>query len=321
MARSTRKARRASYQFEYGLEDCRSSTCAAMPGDAASGRRTTRPRSIKVTGLKAGTTYHYRLVAENQSGSAAGADIRSQRSRSRGPRDPCPNAHVRQQTSAALLLDCRHTSWSPRGTLVDMTSSRTSCPARTRSTAIRSRRAEGSLRRARRCHTRGPAIRPTTGGDPYIATRGDDGWSTQYVGISADQPIRKSPLRPACSKPTRALDSFAFGGEGSAHHALRDGSTNIPLRPRGGSLIEGMAGSQSPEPAEPAGEIGRYLSADGAHLVFGSTTKLEPAGNENGDVTIYEPRPRSGRHGSRFHPPGRRRHDDRVWDRRARCLR
>ena len=34
--------------------------------------------------------------------------------------------------------------------------------------------------------------------------------------------------------------------------------------------------------------MGRYLSADGEHLIFGSTTKLANGGNENGDVSIYE---------------------------------
>src|SRR5207245_11191607 len=55
-----------------------------------------------------GTTYRYRVVAENASGAAAGA-ARTFHTLpfTRSIDDPCPTAHVRQQTGAALLLDCR----------------------------------------------------------------------------------------------------------------------------------------------------------------------------------------------------------------------
>jgi hypothetical protein len=50
-----------------------------------------------------------------------------------------------------------------------------------------------------------------------------------------------------------------------------------------------MAGSLDPGPAATsAGYVGRQLSADGTHLVFGSTSKFEGDGNSNGDITIYD---------------------------------
>ena len=49
-----------------------------------------------------------------------------------------------------------------------------------------------------------------------------------------------------------------------------------------------MAGSLDPGPtAKPAGYIGKHLSADGSHFVFGSKSKFEPDGNE-GEVSIYD---------------------------------
>ncbi len=48
-----------------------------------------------------------------------------------------------------------------------------------------------------------------------------------------------------------------------------------------------MAGS-IPEPAaKPEGFIGKDLSADGAHFVFGSKSQFEPDGKE-GEISIYD---------------------------------
>ena len=49
-----------------------------------------------------------------------------------------------------------------------------------------------------------------------------------------------------------------------------------------------MAGSIPQPAAEPAGFVGKRLSADGSHFVFGSTSQFEPDGNDNGDVSIYD---------------------------------
>ena len=61
-----------------------------------------------LTGLEPGTTYHYRVVATNFLETTQGSD----RTFTTLPfipsvNDQCPNAHVRQQTGAAQLLDCR----------------------------------------------------------------------------------------------------------------------------------------------------------------------------------------------------------------------
>ena len=58
--------------------------------------------------MKAGTTYHYVIVATNQSGTSESTE----ETFTTFPytpvlEDKCANAHVRQQTGAALLADCR----------------------------------------------------------------------------------------------------------------------------------------------------------------------------------------------------------------------
>ncbi len=66
-----------TYHFEYGLENCATSTCTVIPiPDADNGTGTGLQKVIPVTinGLQGGTTYHYRLVATNEEGTGVGQD-------------------------------------------------------------------------------------------------------------------------------------------------------------------------------------------------------------------------------------------------------
>ena len=66
-----------TYRFEYGLQDCSVSVCTSVPGDGpiAAGHDvvTVSPRDI--SGLQPGTTYHYRIVAENSFNETEGPDL------------------------------------------------------------------------------------------------------------------------------------------------------------------------------------------------------------------------------------------------------
>jgi hypothetical protein len=277
------------YHFEYGLADCALGGCTSTPVDKAPLGISPQSKSIKVTGLSAGTTYHYRLVAGNQSGPSEGSDFTfTTFPIIQLPPDPCPNAHVRQQTGAALLLDCRAYELTSTGNaggydvesdLVPGQSPFPSHPRTGRTPKVLYAVREGAI----------PGVgNPTNRGlDPYIATRGEDGWATSYVGISSDNPFAGGPFASSLLEADDSLDTFALGGDGICSPCFADGSTNIPLRLPDDTLIQGISGSQGPKAANPAGEIAKYFSADGTHLVFGTTTKLEPAGNEGGDVTIY----------------------------------
>jgi hypothetical protein len=59
-----------TYRFEYGLEDCSTSVCSSVPvGEAGVGSGLTAVAvSQVITGLAAGTLYHYRIVAKNELG-------------------------------------------------------------------------------------------------------------------------------------------------------------------------------------------------------------------------------------------------------------
>ncbi len=95
------------------------------------------------------------------------------------------------------------------------------------------------------------------------------------------------PIRIPARRIERGLSTFAFGNGTLCDPCFSDGSTGIPVHMANGTLVQGLKGSIPKPSAEPAGYIGKSLSDDGTHLVFGSTSKLENAATE-GNLTIYE---------------------------------
>jgi sugar lactone lactonase YvrE len=245
--------------------------------------------SVHLDGVQPGTLYHYRLVASNSAGVTVGTQERTFLTYPVGFEDTCPNAHERQQTGAAYLLDCRayELASAANGGGYDVESDLVpgQKPFDEPPLAI------GPSQLLYGVHSGGiPGTgNPTNHGvDPYVATRGENGWTTKYVGIPADNPFASGAFGSPLLEADSGLDTFAFGGPELCFPCFEDGSTGVPVRRPDGSLVQGMAGSLDPGPsAAPAGYIGRHLSADGTRFVFGSTSQFEPDGNSNGDVTIY----------------------------------
>lgn len=255
--------------------------------DAGSGK-SPQALSTPLSGLLPGTTYHYRVVAENASGTAEGPPRTFTTlpfSPSAG--DPCPNAHVRQQTGAAGLLDCRayELASAPDSGGYDVESSLV--PGQTPFGGFPE--AEGRLLYG--VHDGGiPGTgSPTNRGvDPYVAIRGEGGWSTRYVGIPAAGTPSDAPFSSALVGADAKLDTFAFGGPEICSPCFANGETGIPVHEPDESLVQGMAGSEDPGPSAKASEVvAKPLSANGEHLIFASTSRFEPDGNE-GDVSIYD---------------------------------
>src|SRR4029077_3985104 len=155
-------------------------------------------------------------------------------------------------------------------------------------------RAEGPLRVLYGIHNGaipGVAGNPTNRGvDPYVATRGSEGWTTSYVGIPANNPFASSPFSSTLAGADAGLNVFAFGGPEICSPCFEDGSTGVPVHLPDGSLVQGMRGSvEPPAPASSDGLVKKHFSADGSHFVFSTTTKLETGGNDStGDVSIYD---------------------------------
>jgi hypothetical protein len=113
-----------TYRFEYGPTNAYGSSVPVPDGDIGSGSfsewdrdpgrfgrvaQLHEPVSQLITGLRAGTTYHYRVVATNVLGSVMGEDrtFTTAPAPSTAPVDGCPNAAVRHGGLSAVLPDCR----------------------------------------------------------------------------------------------------------------------------------------------------------------------------------------------------------------------
>ncbi len=246
----------------------------------------------EVSGLSPATTYHYRVVATNPAGVTEGSDhtFTTYALPSKAP-DACPNALARQQTGSSGLLDCRAYElvsaaftggYDVRSDLTPGIAPLPTSPAA----------ADKALYSMRSGTIPGIAGAPTNrGADPYLATRdpANQRWDTTYVGLPSTNPYASGPFASPLSGFDANLDAFAFAGPEICVPCFADGSTNVPLRLQNGSLVQGMAGPLEPGPADPSGTLRAPLSADGTHLVFGSTAKFIGGANNDGtDATIYD---------------------------------
>jgi hypothetical protein len=282
-----------TYHFEYGLEQCSThpGSCANTTVTDIGAGTAYRDLSAQLSQLTPSTRYYYRVVAENATGTLEGPDRDFITFPEGGVlADACPNAHVRQQTAAALLPDCRayelvsaasSGGYGVESTLVPNQSPYPGYPDAVQPSRVLYAVHDGGIPSTDHPTNKGP--------DPYVATRGEAGWKTEYVGIPADDPYSASPFSSTPTAASAGLEAFAFGGPGGCSPCFAGGYTGIPVRLPSGELVQGMAGSLDPGPsAAPAGYIARPLSADGSHLVFGSTSRFEPDGNSGGAVSIYD---------------------------------
>jgi DNA-binding beta-propeller fold protein YncE len=240
----------------------------------------------EITGLTPGTTHHFRLIVRNEAGTRTYPDLEFRTYLPDPSTDPCANSLVRQQTRASLLPDCRAyelasaTNTDGRDVVSDLVPGQVPLPGHPRAEDRLLYSVDSGV-------IPGVAGNPTNlGRDPYVATRGPGGWSTAYVGLPSDGMADEGRYGSPLLEADPFLERFAFGGLDICSPCFADGSTNIPLREPGGSIVKGIAGSLDPGPADPEGGVAKLFSADGEHLVFGTPTKIEPAGR-NGFATIY----------------------------------
>lgn len=276
-----------TYRIEYGKADCSANPCQSTASLSAGANVAFGINDVKIDGLEDGTVYHYRIVGENQSGPFEGADHVFKTFDIEGlSKDFCANAHVRQQTGSALLTECRAYELVSAGDTsgYDVESDLTPGQVPFDGYPDAVDRALYAIHSGAISGVGSPA---NHGPDSYVATRGESGWSTQYVGIPSDNEFATAPFASSLLEADSSLTTFAFGGPDICSPCFGDGSTNVPLRLADGSLVKGMVGSEDPGPANPAGHVAKRFSGDREHFVFGTTTKLEPTAN-SGVVTLYE---------------------------------
>ncbi len=281
-----------TYQVEYvtqeGFEASEYTEALQSKATDAGSAKTPQAITAQISSLAADTTYHYRVVAQNASGTTKGPDRTLTTFPIATPTtDPCPNSHVRQQTGAVRLLDCR---------AYELVSAQNTGGYDVESSLISGQspfpgypEAEGKLLYG--VHNGGiPGTdHPTNKGlDPYIATRGSEGWQTQYDGVPANDPYSSAPFSSLPTGASQDLGTLAFGAPNGCSPCFEGGYTGIPLRKPNGELTNAMQGPEDPGPsAKSQGLIAKPLSADGSHFVFGSTSKFTEDASE-GQLGIYD---------------------------------
>ena len=279
----------SSYHFEYGLADCSANPCTNVPAAPAGiGAGTSAVRVAKeISGLTPQTTYHFRVLATNASGTTAGADAVFKTYEVFTPDTSCANQAFRTGPAAALP-DCRgYEMVSP----VDKNGGEiaTEPDAGNTRTAYTQTAVDGDkITYSSSTAFGGQASSKYS--NQYIASRGADGWSTE--GINAPQGL--TIFDPIFS-PFVELQSFyqAFSDDLSSawlkdfdkQPLTADGLENYMnfyRRDNGDGSFEALTVNQPStafnnifgevlEPAEIQG-----VSKDGEHAVFAARVAMTP---------------------------------------------
>ena len=276
---------------ESGWEDGETVPPPEMPRSGWAAHSVASARSI--SGLKAGTNYHYRVVAHQRRRerkppkrhSRHSPSSRRQRSLPQRPR-----AAADRRRPAARLPRLRAGLGRQRGRL----RRRVRPGRRARHPFGGYPEAEGPSQLLYGVHDGGiPGTGDPTnhGVDPYVATRGADGWTTKYVGIPADAPPSTVPSRSTLAEADAGLDTFAFGGPEICSPCFADGSTGIPIHLPDGEPGPGHGGARSPSPRpnRPAKSASSF-SADGVAPRLRLDLEVRARRQPNGDSLDLRPR-------------------------------
>jgi hypothetical protein len=166
-----------TYRFEYGPTVTYGSSAPIPAGTIETELSNVDEVEARIGGLEPGAVYHFRVVAENASGTTVSAD----QTFSFHPSE-CPNQTVREQSGSVNLPDCRAYE------LVSAQNAGDSVlfPAMGPNTG----RADSPSRLA--YDTWGGVV-PNSGevintaGDMYVATRTSEGWHSKYIGLTGSE--------------------------------------------------------------------------------------------------------------------------------------
>jgi hypothetical protein len=253
-----------------------------------------------VSGLKPGRKYHIRMAATNSAGTSYGPDrtLTTYPATPGGGVDPCPNALARKQTGAQAVPDCRAYELVSAANTGGYDVESYLAPEQSPFPGFPFAN-DRLLYATHAGAVPGPWNATNHGPDPYLATRTDSGWVTDYLGLPSDINPAAGSFSSVLGEADSSLSTLAFAGPNLCSPCFTEGGleTGIPLRLADGSLIQGMSGSLAagvPASARPEGTVARYFSEDGDHLVFASKYAFEPGANTGGDLTVYDRNLNSG---------------------------
>jgi hypothetical protein len=274
-----------AYRFEYLSKT--QFEAAGFAGATVAGQGTIPAGTVSVsisaeaTGLSPGTAYVFRVVATNEAGEDE--DEGEFKTYSAIIFGPCPNDALRIGSSAALP-DCRayelvtpsDTAGRPPLGMGLQSLQFPSLPASPDGNRLSFRIENGLI----------PGLDATSSlsGDPYLTTRGAEGWETVATGphgteAGAAAPGGRSPDQTYSAWGAEISGPAVIGGERTIYVRYPDGHSELFGR---GSL--GVDPNLSGDPK--AGP--KLISADGAHMLFASTVRLENAAQPTGKFTVYD---------------------------------
>ena len=226
-----------TYHFEFGTSPCSEvpNPCESTPtSEAHIGSNLVFDSQSRIyEGLKPNTIYYYRVVATNSVGTVPGPDkVFATQPFNESLEASCSNNLARQQTGSVQVLDCRgyelasaaHAGgYDVESDLVAGQTPFAGFPQASNPSQVLYGVHNGAIP--------GVSGNPTNRGiDPYVATRGADGWTTEYVGIPADAPSGV-PFSSSLLGADAGLDSFVFGGPEICDPCFEDGTPGC-ARPR-----------------------------------------------------------------------------------------
>jgi hypothetical protein len=267
-----------TYHFEYDTSEYSSSaqhgTSVPVPdGDIGVSERTV---SESLTGLHAGTTYHYRVVATNADGTIEGPDRTFFTAPVSGPAeaDGCPNARLRLGTQSEGLPECRAYEMV---TPLDKNGSDIEGQAQATIAAANGERLTFAAR-AGFADTSGSG---DIGMTQYVASRGEGGWTSRGVTPTPSQEayqllVAATRVVGVSEQLDHALVSaydlpYTHGGVPKAENLYRESNADGALE-----TLTTPLGSEQLSILSRLGESPRAYSADMGVVTFETPYSMIP---------------------------------------------
>jgi hypothetical protein len=288
----------ATYQLEYGTEDCAISVCQTAPLSprqlTAKTLNTPVQAPVQLEGLEPGTTYHYRFIATSSGGGPTLGPDRTFRTRAlpeaaNGP-DTCPNAAFRFG-AAASLPDCR--AYELVSPLQKNGANVINLGMVTGFTAALNQSAEAGGKLTYSSASTFGSAQSSPYVTQYIAERGTGGWSTRSISPPRNGPILEraytTDTQFKAFSPDLCLSWLRHDSDPPLAEGAPTGYANLYRRDQ---CAQGpYRALRTPPPTLPPANYQPDLqgfSADGINTIFAVNDALTPDAPVSAGYKLYE---------------------------------